>query len=146
MYEFIAREAPGNKIDEEYIQSIEHQFEFQFPPALKEYYLRYNGAQMYESPFICNGYRFCAIEILAMKVGTLPVETIIAQQVEAKDIPECYVPFALDEDYDYFYWNKNTGKVVYISREDADNPLPVCNGINEFFHILDEVRREGEKK
>ncbi len=143
MYQFIAREAPECRINEQYLSDFERQFELRLPPVLREYYLLYNGSQMHEVPFISKGYQFCAIEILTLKYGTTPVEALLIHQAAADEIPDSYVPFALDEDYDYYYWNKDSGHIVYISREDVDNPLPVCDDMNQFFAILEKVRKEG---
>lgn len=142
MFEFIDQEAPECNVDVEFVDSIEQRLGIRFPTVLKEYYLQHNGAEIYESPFICNGSRFCVIEMLTMKYGTLPVDVLCIHQAEADEIPAGYIPFALDEDYDYFYWHKDTGRVVFISREDAENPMPVCDSMDEFFSILNEVNRK----
>ena len=48
------------------------------------------------------------------------------------------IPLAIDMDEDNYYWNSKTGKVYYISSSNVENPILVCNSVDEFFEILNK--------
>lgn len=137
MFEFIAREALDARIDEAYLSEVENRYGVRFPQPLREYYLRHNGAEFEEAPFISNGYRFCVAELLTIRHATMPLEEVLENQ-EGEDELEGCVPFAMDADYEYYYWLKDTGEIVYIDFEDVENRLPVCGSMEEFFQLLNE--------
>ena len=142
MYRFISRDNLSAAVDEAYLEELERRFDFRFPQRLRDYYLQHNGADIHASEFVAGGYRFCVAEMLAVKVGTLPVEKITAN-LDGEEGFEGYIPFAMDADYEYFYWHRETGQIVYIDREDAENLLPVCSSMDDFFEILNTINGKG---
>lgn len=135
MFDFVAQDAPDKRIDAACLDEAERRFGFRFPGPLREYYLQHNGAAIHEAPFVRNGCRFRVIGLLMMKYGSTPVEDMLASLEDEEELADC-VPFARDEEYEYFYWLKETGEIVYIDREDVENRLPVCGSMEEFFRLL----------
>ncbi len=138
MYKFIDAIDDTSMVDEAYVKSVESKYGITFPRVLRNFYLSYNGAEIVECPFSKHNIDFCVVEITPLKYGTRPVEKILDYNKNNKWIPDTYVPLALDEEYEDYYWQTDTGKVVFLSRANDENPIPISDSIEEFFELLNE--------
>lgn len=130
----------------EMLAAWESKWGIKFPPTLKEYYLRHNGAEIEECSFEKDGLGFCVILIYALEYGTMPLEKMYECAHRNKAIPSTYIPLALDEDEDDYYWDSKSGNVFYLSLENVEHPIPICGSVDEFFHILNESTGRAHEK
>lgn len=142
MYNFIIKQNPDAEVSYDYIKKFEDTYGIKLPQALGEYYLKFNGSEIRECRFEKDDMEFCVIQMISLNYGTMPVEKIKNYNQKNKATPETFFPLALDEDYDYYYWDSNTGKVYYLSLSNADNPLEISSNIEEFFDILQNSEEE----
>lgn len=57
-------------------------------------------------------------------------------------IPKTFIPLAEDVDNDDYYWDKETGKVFYLAMSNVENPIPICDSVEEFFKLLNYVQND----
>ena len=136
MFHFIVKEYPHAAASASYIDQLEKQLQITFPPILRQYYLEHNGAEIQECRFCLNGLDFCVVLIRALSFGSMPVEKVLKYNSRNKAIPECFIPLAQDEDEDDYYWDSTSGKVYYLSLENVERPIPICDSVEAFFEIL----------
>lgn len=146
MFKFIKNENIETKITEEYILSLENDLQIKFPKILRDYYLKYNGAEIEECKLIIQmgAYNInCYVtEILTLKYGKYNFEHEAKYIRDIENIPNEFIPFAIDEGSDRFCWDYSTGKVYYV-RMDEENPILICDSVEQFFDILtDCVKNE----
>ena len=142
MYLFIDREIEKTKITPDHIHSLEKSWELEFPDILKEYYIQYNGAVIQECSFQKHGMDFCVVHIFTVNYGTNPLEKHYANARRNRAIPKTFIPFALDEDEDSYYWDSKNGKIYYLSLENVENPIEICGNMCEFFEIMNASQAE----
>ena len=138
MFKFISKEDLSSRIDDTYIDEIEKEYGFSFPEILRRFYVEHNGDEIVECSFQKHGIDFCVIEMHPLKYGTMPIEKMLNLTRENEESPIEYVPIALDEDYENFYWNVNKGNVLFISEENDEHPIPITDTVEEFFELLNE--------
>ena len=138
MYDFIERDDEDWKVSEEYVESLENNLGLRFPEVLRNYYILHNGADTMECSFEKNNLDFCVVLILPLKQGKVSLEKMIMYTKDNPAIPDSFIPIALDEDEDYYYWDSATGKVVYLSVSNVMHPILISENIEEFFEILDK--------
>lgn len=136
MFKFIKKEDASCKIDASYIHEAEKNINAVFPKILAKYYLEHNGAEINEISFIKNGIGFVVIELYTIKYGNQPIEEMVAINSTDEGFPAGFIPLGLDEDYDEYCWDKNTGKVYYFCRENDKNPFLIADSVDEFFELL----------
>ena len=96
----------------------------------------YSGAEIKECEFVRQGIEFCVIDMLQFHIGLGKLEQVINISFENKHLPTGYIPFAGECEGDYFYWNSNTGEIYFISFQNMEHPVLICNSMEEFFDIL----------
>lgn len=139
MFKFIESQDLEKNVSNEYIDSIEKELNIKFPNVLREYYLKHNGANLKECSFKIAGIdQFSLDIIIPLKYGTTPLEKEYKWVLENEYIANENIPLAVDMDGDNYYWNSKNGKVYYISVENVENPILVCNSVEEFFEILNK--------
>jgi len=139
MFNFIENYDINKNVNINYINEVERKFNITFPNILKEFYLKYNYSNIKECDFdiVLLG-AFLVEDILPLKYGNYNFEKIYTTVLESDWIAKEFIPFATDISGDHFYWNSNSGKVYYISHEDCENPILICNNIDEFFTLMNK--------
>lgn len=140
MFSFIEDEELDKNVSNNYIDEVEKKLNIKFPSILREYYLKHNYSNAKECTFKIewiDDAEFILDCIIPLKYGTSCFE----KEFESRMISD-YIPFAYDMDSDKYYWNLNTGKVYYISHENAENPILICNSVADFFNILNKSCNE----
>ena len=69
---------------------------------------------------------------------TMCVEKILSFNENNEYISKTLIPLAEDTDGEDFYWDSASGKVYYISMENVENPVPICDSVEQFFEILNK--------
>lgn len=140
MFKFIESEDLEKNVTNDYINELEKKMKIAFPSILREYYLKHNFSKDKECTFRIEGIDadFILDTIIPLKYGTIPLEKEYKLVLENEYISNENIPLAVDMDADNYYWNSNTGKVYYISHENVENPILVCNSVEEFFEILNK--------
>lgn len=136
MYTFVESINEKAKVGLEYLELFEEAQGFRFPSVLKDYYLAFNGAGIKECRFEKQGLEFCVVRLFSLNYGTMPIEKILAYNSRNEAVPRSFVPLALDEDEDDYYWDSETGKVYYLSFGNVEHPIPISDSVEEFFEIL----------
>lgn len=147
MFKFIESTQLEKNVTNEYINEIEKKYNIKFPNILREYYLNYNCAKEKECTFKIEGIdsegsEFILDTIIPLKYGTICLEKEYEWVLKDEDTPNEFIPLAYDMDSDRYYWNSKTGKVYYISHENVENPILLCNSVDEFFDILNRSCEE----
>jgi len=137
-YRFVASQTDQQNVTLEYIRQLEQQRQIQFPQVLTEYYQRYNMAPMKEVSFERLGITFYMSCIAPLCYGTMPVEKQLQYNDKNAYIPDTWIPFADDQEGDHFFWDTETGAVSYVCRENVENPIPICDSVEEFFELLND--------
>lgn len=140
MFKFIESEDLEKNVTNDYINELEKKMKIVFPSILREYYLKHNFSKEKECTFRIEGIDadFILDTIIPLKYGTISLEKEYKWVLENEYISNEHIPLAVDMDADNYYWNSNTGKVYYISHENVENPILVCNSVEDFFEILNK--------
>ena len=139
----------NSNITQEYIKEFQNKYNVKLPEILKEYYLKYNKSDIKECEFYLydEEYNFCVEYLYSLNYGTQPVEKHLDKWIpENEYIPNSWIPLACDVDNDDYYWDKETGKVFFLSLENVENPIPICDSVEEFFKLLNYVVEKRQKK
>ena len=136
MYSFIKKMKDDEKITIEDIEEIEKTFSFQMPEILKEYYLANNGASIHRCIFSVDGYEVEVAKLVELKYGYLPLEKIIEMDRKDGFISPNMIPIARNSGGDYYYWDSKSGKVYLFLCDSIENPIWICQNVEEFFSLL----------
>ena len=136
MYSFIKKMKDDEKITIEDIAEIEKTFSFQMPEILKEYYLANNGASIHRCIFSVDGYEVEVAKLVELKYGYLPLEKIIEMDRKDGFISPNMIPIARNTGGDYYYWDSKSGKVYLFLCDSIENPIWICQNVEEFFSLL----------
>lgn len=144
MFTFIESEELDKNIDNEYINELESKMNIKFPQILRKYYLKHNFSKEKKCTFKIDGIDvyFVLDYIMPLKYGNTSVEKEYKYVLDNEYIPNNYIPFAVDMNSDNYYWDSENSKVYYISHENVENPILVCNNVDEFFEILNKSCNE----
>lgn len=147
MFKFIESLESEKNVNNNYIDEIEKKYNINFPNILREYYLNYNCSKLKECTFKIEdidgeGSEFILDTIIPLKYGTVCLEKEYEWVLKDEYIPNDFIPLAYDMNSDRYYWNSKTGKVYYISDENVENPILLCNSVDEFFNILNRSCEE----
>lgn len=136
MYSFIKKMKDDEKITIEVIAEIEKTFSFQMPEILKEYYLANNGASIHRCIFSVDGYEVEVAKLVELKYGYLPLEKIIEMDRKDGFISPNMIPIARNSGGDHYYWDSKSGKVYLFLCDSIENPIWICQNVEEFFSLL----------
>jgi len=142
MFKFIISEELDRNVNNEYINEMENKMNIKFPAILKEYYMKHNFSNVNECSFSIEGMDFALDCIMPLKYGNVSVEKNYEYVLEDEYIPNNYIPFAVDMTADNYYWDSKNGNVYYISHENVEDPILICNSVDEFFDILNRSCEE----
>lgn len=138
MFEFISNSSSKDNVSMDYIQGFENKWNINFPDILITYYTNYNKAELKEFSFYIHGLEFSVEFIIPLRYGNVCVEKILSFNEDNEYIPTTFIPLAEDIDGEDFYWDSSNGKVYYLSMENVENPIPVCDTVEQFFEILNK--------
>lgn len=152
MYNFIDMNETYLKATEAEIKAFESEYGFTFPVLLKEFYIKYGGAELKELEFsMYDNIGF--YPILIMPIRNEDVEdSCVKESLEInKVLPgwthDKFIPFAEDlEGGTAYYWELDTERVYCVCNDNVENPIPICKNIKEFFDILNAaVSHKGKR-
>ena len=131
----------NSDITVEYINEFQNKYNIILPEILKEYYLKYNKNDIKKCNFYLYGeeYNFCLDFIIPLRDANVNVEKILEINKDDKYFKNI-VPLAEDVEGDNYYWDKKTGKVFYLSMYNVENPIPICDSVEEFFKLLNYIQ------
>lgn len=125
----------GNGISPEEIKHFERKYEIRFPSALRDFYIKHNGAEIEECKIICDGDEYDVVSVIYPAVGSLKLETLIEENRSYHSWEENHIPFAADWGDDLYCWDNSTG-AIWLYFPDADDPIPVADNMDVFFSGL----------
>lgn len=137
MYNFIKQIRDDYHIKKEEIETIEKKYKILFPKILKDYYLKYNGDIIKLCIFTVDGYEYSIVKMVQLKYGTATFEHIVDNDREDGIIEENLLPIARNEGGDYYYWDTISENVFLYYCDDIENPIFICENIEELFKILE---------
>lgn len=138
MYGCIKTIKDDEKISIDDVLEIEQRFGFKMPEILRDYYLMYNGASIYNCVFSIDGYEVEVAKLVELKYGVLPLEKIIEMDREDGFIPSNMIPVARNSGGDYYYWNDQSGQVYLYLSDCIEDPILICENLEEFFALLEK--------
>lgn len=138
MYKFIREMREERQVNDEDIRKVEEDWNVRFPAVLKDYYLNYNGASIKLCTFYVNGALHEISDMVPLRYGELCLEKLIKDNRRDAFIPNNMIPVANNQGGDYFYWDTSSGKVFVIFWDSIDNPIPICNSLEEMFDIMNK--------
>lgn len=138
MYSCIKTIKDDEKISIDDVLEIEQRFGFKMPEILRDYYLMYNGASIYNCVFSIDGYEVEVAKLVELKYGVLPLEKIIEMDREDGFIPSNMIPVARNSGGDYYYWNDQSGQVYLYLSDCVEDPILICENLEEFFALLEK--------
>ena len=135
-FKFIVSDTGEKNVTEDYIREFERKWSIKFPDILKDYYLHHNWAEISEFSFMIHNLEFSVEFIIPLQYGNICVEEILSFNQGNEYIPKSFMPLAEDIDGDDFYWDASNGHVYYLAMGNAENPIPICDSVEQFFEIL----------
>lgn len=146
-FDFLLASEEKEPVSKKYIDEFETKYDIKLPEILKEFYLSYNQCITKECRFsIYNkDIQFCVCEMVILKYGTYPVEKLLDYVKNNSEISDNFIPIAIDEDYEYYYWDKESKKVYFVSTENVEHPIPICNSIEDFFKLLNYSKEKNKE-
>ena len=106
--------------------------------------MNHNRSELEEFSFLIHNLEFSVEFIIPLRYGNICVEKILSFNEGNEYISKTFIPLAEDIDGEDFYWDSSSGKVFYLSMENIDNPIPICDTVEQFFEILNKSY-EGER-
>ena len=142
-YKFIIETNAAMNVSKEYIESLEAKWKIQFPEVLVDYYLHYNMSLTAECSFtleLAKGEdsEFILDCMIPLKYGTIPLEKEYEAVLDDEARSDDFIPLAYDMDGDLYYWHKKTYAVWYISHENVENPIFICDSVEKYFDLLNQ--------
>lgn len=147
-------------VTNEDIDRIEKKFGITFPDILREYYLKYNAKWIHGVEIHAPGRDESDICTILPLINTpinefgikneFSVECIKDNEMNEPEelgylrIRNNFIPLALDNCGDIYYWDSNDGKVYISYNADEDEngleiPYYVCSSVDEMFKLMDEA-------
>ena len=138
MFEFIDFDTNENNVIEDYIKEFEKETGVEFPSILVDFYMNHNRCKIKEFSFFVHDLEFSVEFIIPLKYGNICVENVMRFNEGNEYVPNTFIPLAEDVDGDDFYWDSNSKKVYYLAMGNVENPIPICDSVEQFFEILNE--------
>lgn len=140
MYTFIKQQHEECKIKPDDIQSVEEKFNIKLPSELSEFYLQYNGAEIYLSQIEKDTLVFQVDAFYPIKnsfSSKLPtMDTLIEWDRMDGFINQSMIPFAKDQGGDSYYCDSVSGKIYIIRSDEIDDPIKIFDSFTEFLSEL----------
>lgn len=132
MFSFIKNITEKNKISVDDIHNIEKQYAIQFPEALVDFLVEYNGSEIFLSEIIRNGLSYEVASLIPIKHGRLPMEKVLEWDRQDAIVKEGLIPIASDRGGNVYYLDSQTGNIIFYNVEDIENPKLVSDSLEEF--------------
>ena len=148
MYEFIETLHKELSITPNDITALEEEYKISIPTPLKDFYLKYNAAEISLCTFTQKelpNNTFEVHTIYSMKYapfkGAIILEEVLYGDRLDGFIAANLIPFAEDRGGNRYYCDEKTGNVFFIPCDDIDNPELVCENISDFLNNLKNVEQ-----
>lgn len=143
-HNIIANENAYPELQNETLESIrafEGEWGICIPKVLAEFYMQHNAADLKNGPFFMYYIEeaFFVDFIIPLRDTNVSVERLLKCSREDGGGPESFVPFAEDLDGGDYFFDNNTGYVYYFSYENSQSPIPIADGMAQFFTILERA-------
>lgn len=138
MFKFISNDSNRDNVTLDYIREFEEKWDISFPDVLVDFYTKHNRAELKEFSFFIHNLEFSVEFIIPLKYGNVCVEKILSFNEGNEYISKTFIPLAEDIDGEDFYWDSSDGKVYYVSMGNVENPIPICDTVEQFFDILNK--------
>ena len=132
MYNFIKKTIDNYSISIDEIRMVENEFDIIFPKNLVDYFLKYNGAEIWLCEVNKNNNRYEVAELIPIKYGRLPVEKILRWDIDDGIVEKGMIPIARDRGGNVYYLSVKTGNIVLYYVDDIENPICISSNIDEF--------------
>lgn len=143
MYEFIKALHKELLITPNDITALEKEYKISIPTPLKDFYLKYNAAEislcMFTQKNLPNDtfevHTIYSIKYTPFKGAIILEEVLYGDRLDGF-IPPNLIPFANDRGGNRYYCDEKTENVFFIPCDDIDNPVLVCENISDFLNNL----------
>lgn len=143
MYEFIKALHQELSITPNDITELETEYKISIPTPLKDFYLKYNAAEISLCTFTQKDlpndtfevHTIYSIKYAAFK-GAIILEEVLYDDRMDGFIAANLIPFAEDRGGNRYYCDEKTENVFFILCDDIDNPELVCENISDFLNNL----------
>lgn len=136
MFYFVKEQSPKVMITESYITEVENEYGILFPPLLRQYYLDHNGQSIEPIALKINETTYEVRKMVPLKDSRFSMEQLLHTQ-RLQDYPvQQMIPIADDRTNGIYYLHTGTGTIYYSQLEGEDDFLPICQGIDCFFQLL----------
>ncbi|SHL81177.1 SMI1 / KNR4 family (SUKH-1) [Anaerocolumna jejuensis DSM 15929] len=132
MYNFIKKTIDNYSISINEIRMVEKKFDIIFPKNLVDFFLKYNGAEIWLCEVNKNNNRYEVAELIPIKYGRLPVEKILRWDIDDGIVEKGMIPIARDRGGNVYYLSVKTGNIVLYYVDDIENPICISSNIDEF--------------
>ncbi len=144
MYKFIETSHKELAISSSDIAELEKRYTIKIPAGLKEFYLKYNAAEISLCGFrskippneMFEVHIIYPIRYTPYKNGVLLEDVLYSDRMDGF-IPSNLIPFAEDRGGNRYYCDENTETVYFISSDDIDSPQFVCENPAVFLSELE---------
>lgn len=137
-FKFISCESEQGNVTLEYIKELEGKLEISFPDVLIDFYTNHNKAELLEPTFTIEDLEFTIEFIIPLCNGRVCVEKILSFNSGNEYIPKTFIPLAEDIMGSDFYWDSSNSKVYYLYMGNVENPIPICDTVEQFFELLNK--------
>ena len=141
MYKFIKEQHEECKLRPDDICSFEEKFDIRLPFEMAEFYLQFNGLEIYLSKIEKDTTIFQVDAFYSIKhsfSSRLPtVDTLIEWDRMDGFVDYKMVPFAKDQGGDSYCCDSASGEIYIIRSDDIDIPINICDTFTEFLSVLD---------
>lgn len=132
MYNFIKKTIDNYSISIDEIRMVENEFDIIFPKNLVDFFLKYNGAEIWLCEVNKNNNRYEVAELIPIKYGRLPVEKILRWDIDDGIVEKGMIPIARDRGGNVYYLSVKTGNIVLYYVDDIENPICISSNIDKF--------------
>lgn len=141
MYKFIKEQHKECKLYPNDICSLEKKFDIRLPIEMAEFYIQYNGLEIYLSKIEINTTIFQIDSFYSIKYSfsnKLPtIDTLIEWERMDGFVNPKMIPFAKDQGGDSYYCDSVSGEIYIIQSDDIDTPIKICDTFTEFLSAID---------
>ncbi|MBU3218119.1 SMI1/KNR4 family protein [Clostridium estertheticum] len=136
MHNFIKKIIDKYSITINDIRMVEKEFDIIFPEKLSNFFLEYNGAEIWLCDVNKNDNSYEIAELVPIKYGRLPVEKILKWDREDGIVEEGMIPIASDRGGNIYYLSVKSGNIVLYNADDIEKPICISSNFDELLENL----------
>ncbi|MCB2309450.1 SMI1/KNR4 family protein [Clostridium estertheticum] len=136
MHNFIKKIIDKYSITINDIRMVEKEFDIIFPEKLSNFFLEYNGAEIWLCDVNKNDNSYEIAELVPIKYGRLPVEKILKWDREDGIVEEGMIPIASDRGGNIYYLSVKSGNIVLYNEDDIEKPICISSNFDELLENL----------